>query len=78
MSGLTADQFTKMPPDTSPQGLLEHPFLRLGQDSWYLSHLGLLHSYYLQTQPQVGSSEGEETGNEENSSESENSIGEAN
>ena len=55
-------------------------FLRLLEDKnsflnhiKYLSRLWLLRSYYLQIQPQVGSSEGEETRNEESTSESENS-----
>ncbi|KAE8553637.1 hypothetical protein TMatcc_006914 [Talaromyces marneffei ATCC 18224] len=45
MSWIIAKNFVTMPSTVSPRTLLKHPFLRLSQDSWYLSSLGGLFSF---------------------------------
>ncbi|KUL81384.1 hypothetical protein ZTR_09625 [Talaromyces verruculosus] len=45
MSWIIAKNFVTMPSTVDPRTLLKHPFLKLGQGSWYLSSIGGLLSF---------------------------------
>ncbi|OKL55272.1 hypothetical protein UA08_09432 [Talaromyces atroroseus] len=51
MSWIIAKNFVTMPSTVDPRTLLKHPFLKLGQGSWYLSSIGGLLSFMRTTGP---------------------------
>ncbi|GAM37738.1 hypothetical protein TCE0_033r07906 [Talaromyces pinophilus] len=64
MSWIIAKNFVTMPSTVDLRTLLKHPFLKLSQDSWYLSSLGGLLSF-MQTTGRVGCSNFNQSNNDE-------------